>query len=462
MTSNDNNEGRVLMPWERTFERILTPFEEFIHNQTTGGILLLSAAVIALIVANSPLGDAYQHILHAKLGFHIGAWSLSLSLHHWINDGLMTLFFFLVGLEIKRELLVGELSDLRQAAMPAIAALGGMLVPAGLYVLLTPAGPAASGWGIPMATDIAFAVSALVILGRRIPSGLMAFLVALAIVDDLGAVAVIAVFYTNEVNLIMLGVSVGLFALMVVFNLGGIRHPLPYFIVGTLLWLAMLQSGIHATIAGVLMALAIPSTPEYDPPRFSRTIADLMKRFDSSHREDRNILANQTQFSVLAAIETNARHAATPLQRLEHGLHHPVGLIIMPIFALANAGIPLGLDQLAAALHSPITLGVAAGLVLGKLIGVVGFTWLAVRLGVGRLPVGTNFRHIVGVGLLAGIGFTMSIFISELAFVGNEQALVYAKSGILVASLVAGIGGYLWLRLLVPAPAHAAPNPTAH
>jgi Na+:H+ antiporter, NhaA family len=453
MATDRTSDGRVLRPWERTFDRVLTPFEEFIHNQTTGGILLLSAAVIALIVANSPLGDAYRHLLHMKIGFHIGAWTLSLSLHHWINDGLMTLFFFLVGLEIKRELLVGELSDLRQAAMPAIAAVGGMVVPALIYAALTPAGPAASGWGIPMATDIAFAVSALVILGRRIPPGLMAFLVALAIVDDLGAVAVIAIFYTGDVNLTMLAISVGLFGLMVVLNLGGIRHPLPYFIIGTLLWLAMLESGIHATIAGVLMALAIPSRPEYDPPRFSRSIENLMRRFDSSHREDGNILANQTQFSILAAIETNARDAATPLQRLEHGLHHPVGLLIMPVFALANAGIPLGLHEVVQALHSPVTLGVAAGLVAGKLIGVFAFTWLAVRLGVGKLPAGTDFRHIVGVGLLAGIGFTMSIFISELAFAGNEQALVFAKSGILLASLGAGLAGYLWLRLAIPAPA---------
>ncbi len=452
MNNNDGSDGRIHMPLEKTFDRILTPFEAFIHHQTTGGIMLLGAAVVALIIANSPLGGAYQHLLHLKMGFAIGDWSLKLSLHHWINDGLMTLFFFLVGLEIKRELLVGELSDFRQAMMPAIAAIGGMVVPALLYLGLAGSGPQAKGWGIPMATDIAFAVSALVILGRRIPSGLMAFLVALAIVDDLGAVAVIAFFYTSSVNLTMLVAAGGLFALMIMFNLGGIRHPLPYFIVGTLLWLAMLQSGIHATIAGILMALTIPSKPEYDPLLFSRKIRELMKRFDEAHRDDRNILANETQFSILEAVESNARHAATPLQRLEHGLHLPVGLLIMPIFALANAGIPLGIGPLVEAIHSPITLGVGVGLVLGKLIGVLGFTWLAVRLGIGHLPAGTDFRHIVGVGLLAGIGFTMSIFISELAFAGNEHALNFAKYGILFASLAAGIGGYLWLRFAVPTP----------
>lgn len=452
MSQGSHDEGRILMPWERVLDRVLTPFEEFIHHQTTGGILLLSAALLALLVANSPLGPAYQHLLHAQIALQLGDWKLSLSLHHWINDGLMTFFFFLVGLEIKRELLVGELSDLRQAAIPAIAALGGMLVPAAIYALTVHDPLGARGWGIPMATDIAFAVSALVILGRRIPSGLITFLVALAIVDDLGAVIVIAVFYTEHLALLPLAIAAGLLLLLIGFNLGGIRHPLPYFTVGALMWLAMLQSGIHATIAGVLLALTIPSRPKYDPQSFSRGIDELMKRFRSHDRGDGNILGNQRQFSILQAVEQRAQSAATPLQRMEHGLHHPVGLLVMPLFALANAGIPLGLGELHQALGSSILLGVAAGLVLGKLAGVVLFTWVAVRLGIGHLPAGTDFRHIVGVGLLAGIGFTMSIFITELAFAGHAQALTFAKSGILLASLAAGIGGYLWLRFAVPAP----------
>ncbi|AOV18240.1 Na+/H+ antiporter NhaA [Acidihalobacter aeolianus] len=452
MSRHSQEDGRILMPWERALDRVLTPFEEFIHHQTTGGILLLSAALIALLIANSPLGPAYQHLLHTKIALHVGSWRLSLSLHHWINDGLMTFFFFLVGLEIKRELLVGELSDLRQAAMPAIAAVGGMLVPAAIYALSVHEPLAARGWGIPMATDIAFAVSALVILGRRIPSGLITFLVALAIVDDLGAVIVIAVFYTEHLALAPLGAAAALLLLLIGFNLGGIRHSLPYFIVGALMWLAMLQSGIHATIAGVLLALTIPSRPKYNPQSFSRGIADLMQNFQSHDRGDGNILANQHQFSVLQAVEQRAQSAATPLQRMEHGLHHPVGLLVMPLFALANAGIPLGLGEIVRAFDSPILFGVAVGLVAGKLLGVFLFTWLAVRLGIGHLPAGTDFRHIVGVGLLAGIGFTMSIFITELAFAGQPQSLTYAKSGILLASLIAGLGGYLWLRFVVPAP----------
>lgn len=452
MVHDRHDEGRILRPWERTFDRVLTPFEEFIHQQTTGGILLLITAALALILANSLWGEAYRHILQTEIAIHIGLWQLKLSLHHWINDGLMTLFFFLVGLEIKRELLVGELADLRQAAMPVIAAVGGMVVPAIIYVLITRQGTSVQGWGIPMATDIAFAVSALVILGRRIPPGLMTFLVALAIVDDLGAVIVIAVFYTAQVHWLLLGVATLLFGLLVVLNLGGIRNPLPYFIVGTLLWLAMLQSGIHATIAGVLVALAVPSRPEYDPQHFSHTVENLLRRFNASHREDRNILANQTQFSLLEAIEHQAQHATTPLQRIERRLHHPVGLLIMPLFALANAGIPLGLTQIDQALRSPITFGVGIGLVIGKLVGIFGFTWLAVRLGVGRLPAHTDFRHIFGIGLLAGIGFTMSIFITELAFTNDLQAIIYAKTGILLASITAGLLGYLWLRFATQPP----------
>lgn len=452
MTPNSRDGGRILMPWERALNRILTPFEEFIQHQTTGGILLLSAALLALLIANSPLSTAYHHLLHAVIAFQIGNWTLSLSLHQWINDGLMTLFFFLVGLEIKRELLVGELSDLRQAIMPAIAALGGMLTPAIIFILTVPGAMASQGWGIPMATDIAFAVSALVILGRRIPTSLITFLVALAIVDDLGAVLVIALFYTQHLELIPLASAGGLLLLLIVFNLGGIRHPLPYFLVGILMWLSMLESGIHATIAGVLLALTIPSRPKYHPENFANGINNMIERFRRQSRGDGNILANQHQFSILQAIEQQTQNAATPLQRLEHGLHHPVGLLVMPLFALANAGIPLNANELHLAFNSPILLGVTAGLVVGKLIGVVLFTWLASRLGIGHLPKGTDFRHIVGIGLLAGIGFTMSIFITELAFSGHQQAITFAKAGILLASLIAGLSGYLWLRFVAPAP----------
>ena len=250
-------------PWERSFDRILTPFEEFIHRQTTSGLLLMTTAVLALLLANGPLASAYEHAIHTLIGLNMGSWALEMSLHHWINDGLMALFFFVVGLELKREILVGELAELRNAALPIGAAIGGMVVPALIYSALNPEGDAARGWGIPMATDIAFAIGALALLAGRVPKALITFLVALAIVDDLGAVIVIAVFYTDSIALGPLAAAGGLFALLLVFNKGGIRKTMPYFIVAVFLWYTLLQSGVHATLAGILGALSVPATPSF-------------------------------------------------------------------------------------------------------------------------------------------------------------------------------------------------------
>jgi len=433
-------------PLERAFDRIVTPFEEFIHHQATSGLLLMGSALLALMIANSPLAHGYHAMLHAVVGFHIGDWRFDHTIHHWINDGLMAMFFFVVGLEIKREILVGELSDLRQAALPILAAIGGMVVPALIFSLINGGTETARGWGVPMATDIAFAVGALVLLGTRIPRSLVTFLVALAIVDDLGSVAVIAVFYTDRIHFDALGIAGLLIVLLVLFNLSGIRRTLPYFIVGGLLWLAMLQSGIHATIAGVLTALAIPARPKYHPGFFTRQVRGLMDRFDAAHDPRANIITNEKQRALLQTLENCVHRVETPLQRLEHQLHFPVAFGVIPIFALANAGIPVAWSTLGQSLDNPVTLGVVAGLVVGKLLGIAGVSWLAVRIGIGRLPQGTSMQQIVGVALLGGIGFTMSIFIAELAFAGQESNLLMAKSGILLASLIAGICGFLFLR----------------
>lgn len=432
-------------PWEKAFSRLLTPMEEFIRHEATSGLLLMVCAVLALVLANSPTAGFYHHLLHTPLGFQIGDWRLEKSLHHWINDGLMTLFFFVVGLEIKREILVGELASPRQAALPVAAAVGGMAVPALIYWKLNPGGPYGAGWGIPMATDIAFAVGVLVLLGRRIPQGLITFLLALAIVDDLGAVLVIAVFYTDRIAALPLAVAAGLLAVLVVFNRSGIRHPLPYFLTGTLLWLMLLYSGIHATVAGVLLALAIPARPQYDARRFSGYIRDLLERYDRAGGDESTLLGNIERSSLVHTLEASAQRVETPLQRLEHALHLPVALVIMPLFAFANAGIPIDGHALAATLTHPGTLGVFLGLVVGKLVGIAGVTWLGVRVGLGRLPAGTGMRHIIGIALLGGVGFTMSIFIAQLAFSGSESALVMAKTGVLLASVCAGVSGYLWL-----------------
>ncbi|MDX1654240.1 MAG: Na+/H+ antiporter NhaA, partial [Candidatus Competibacteraceae bacterium] len=303
--------------WERAFSRVLTPFEEFIHGETTSGVLLMVCAAIALLIANSPLAEPYAHLLHTHLSLNMGPWVLDQTLHHWINDGLMALFFFLVGLEIKREVLVGELSVPRQAALPIIAAIGGMVVPALIYILFNFGGEGARGWGVPMATDIAFAVGVLVLLGSRVPRSLFTFLVALAIVDDLGAVMVIALFYTESLDLVALGIGVLLVAVLVAMNRGGIRRTWPYAAVGLALWLAMLVSGVHATLAGVLTALTIPARSRYEPGIFSIRVRDLMDLFDARRRTDgsTNPLRNAELRGILQTLENGVRQVETPLQR---------------------------------------------------------------------------------------------------------------------------------------------------
>jgi len=441
-------------PLERVFRQAARPFDEFIHGESTSGLLLISVTAIALFLANSPLAHTYEHVFHTPIAVSVGPWRLEHSLHHWINDGLMALFFFVVGLEIKREILVGELAEPRRAVMPIVAAIGGMVVPALFYAAMNLGGGDMDGWAIPMATDIAFAVGLMVLLGSRVPRALLAFLVALAIVDDLGGVAVIALFYTEEIVWQALAIAALLLALLVAFNLLGIRKPIPYFLVGAGLWLALLESGIHATLAGVLTAWTIPARPRFDPQSFSRHVRELMDRFDERCSGAATLMRNEEQRAIVQTLENGVHHVETPLQRLEHGLHLPVAFGVIPLFALANAGIPLALGDLRELLAEPVALGVMAGLLIGKPLGIAGFSLLAVRLGLGQLPTATRPVHIVGVGLLGGIGFTMSIFITELGFAGQPEQILLAKTGILAASLVAGIAGYLWLRL-VPSPAPA-------
>jgi NhaA family Na+:H+ antiporter len=447
-----DNQGIYHAPWERAFDKLLTPFEEFIHKQTTTGLLLMGMAVVALLLANTPLLDGYLHLVHLPVAISFGDVRLEKSLNHWVNDGLMTLFFFLVGLELKREMLVGELAVPRNAMLPIIAAIGGMVVPALLFYAFNVGGDAARGWGIPMATDIAFAIGALVLLAGRVPQSLITFLVALAIVDDLGAVVVIALFYTEQIVVEALLFAGGLLVVLLAFNRGGIRHPLPYFLVGTLLWFALLKSGVHATLAGVITAFTIPARPKYDPGRFSAHVKELMHRFDSGYRPGESIMTNDQLRSVTHALELGVARVEAPLQRLERALHMPVAYLVIPLFALINAGIPIDFAALGTTLSHPVMLGVAVGLVAGKFIGITAASWLALRLGIGRLPAGTRFAQIAGVGLLGGIGFTMAIFIAELGFEGKPDYLLMAKTGILLASLLAGLGGLLWLYLVSPPP----------
>jgi NhaA family Na+:H+ antiporter len=448
-TSTDSTEkGVFLSPWEKTFDRILTPFEEFIHRQTTSGLLLMGTAVLALILANGPLAEGYAHLMHTPLSVGAGGWQLEMSLHHWVNDGLMAFFFFVIGLELKREILVGELANLRNAVLPIGAAIGGMVVPALIYFSINPEGDAARGWGIPMATDIAFAIGALALLAGRVPKALITFLVALAIVDDLGAVVVIALFYTDTIALTPLAVAAGLLALLLAFNMSGIRKTLPYFIVAVFLWYALLQSGVHATLAGILGALTVPAIPRYKPELFSAHVKELMQRFDASHQPGQTIMTNDKLRAVVQTLENGVHSVEAPLQRLEHVWHMPVAYMVIPIFALANAGIPLAFESMGTMLTHPVMLGVSVGLVVGKFIGITGVSWLLLKMGVAVLPKDTRFTQIAGVSLLAGIGFTMSIFVAELGFAAQPEYLLMAKTGILGASVVAGVAGFIWLYLV--------------
>ncbi|HIE91277.1 MAG TPA: Na+/H+ antiporter NhaA [Methylophilaceae bacterium] len=446
LDGDKNQDGVIYAPWERRFSRVLTPFEEFVHGQTTSGLLLMASAVVALIMANSFFSETYAHILHMLVGLNIGEWKLEMSLHHWVNDALMALFFFLVGMELKREIMVGELSDVKKAALPIVAAIGGMVVPALLFFSLNPWGDASRGWGIPMATDIAFAVGALVLLGNKAPKTLVTFLVALAIVDDLGAVLVIALFYTKELMPMWIGIAALFVGILMFFNTIGIRKVTPYLFVSVLLWYALLQSGVHATIAGVLGAFSVPARPKYDTSLFVTRLKELVERFKTGLDSDKNILMNPQLQAAAQSLEADVNYVQTPLQRLEHHWHVPVAFFVIPVFALFNAGVPLQFDSWATVLMNPIVLGVGVGLVVGKFIGIVGACWIFLKLGLTHLPTGVKFSQLAGAALLAGIGFTMSIFVAELAYASTHpDYLIMAKVGILSASVLAGVLGCAWL-----------------
>jgi Na+:H+ antiporter, NhaA family len=431
---------------DQRVERGVFSLREFLHDEAFGGILLLACALAALAWANSPWDNAYDRLWHATLAIGTNRVHLDLSLQHWVNDGLMALFFVVVGLEIKRELLVGELASPRRAALPAIAALGGVLLPAGLYALVNGGESGADGWGIPMATDIAFALGVLALLGERVPVALKVFLTALAIVDDIAAVIVIALFYTAGVSWSAVGVAVAFLAALVLANRLHVRSLPVYGLLGLGLWAAVHESGVHATVAGVLLALTIPARTRIDPDAFVARSRVILDEFARAGTHGANILTNGAQQEALAELEDAVEGVGAPLQRLEHALHPFVAFVIVPLFALANAGVKIDGD-LGSTLGSRVTIGVVLGLVIGKQVGITLFAWLATRFGLTVLPDGTSWRQLYGVGWLAGIGFTMSLFVADLAFgsAGEENLLTEAKLGILLASLIAGVAGWLVL-----------------
>lgn len=438
--------ARVNARGDSVADRLAAPFRRFLAIEAASTILLVLASVVALAWANSPFHESYAHLIHLPLGLNFAGFSFELSLGHWINDGLMVLFFFVVGMEIKHELVHGELSTRARAMLPVAGALGGMLVPAGIYLAFHAGGPASAGWGIPMATDIAFAVAALAVLGPRVPPGLKVFLLALAIVDDLGAVAVIAIFYTEGVSLSAVGLAVGGLLLAYAMRVAGFRaYPL-YWAVGIGIWAATLASGVHATVAGVMLGFLTPTEPLDGPESWmGRTRAQLESLLAALSQED----AAEARKRAARELGETSRSALAPLEYLTASLHPIVAFVVMPVFAFANAGVRLDVGALSDPTASRVTLAVALGLLLGKPLGITLVSWLAVRLRIATLPEGVTWGLILGAGILAGIGFTMALFITVLAF--EDGALIAAaKVGILGASLLATALGILVVLRALP------------
>lgn len=417
---------------------VARPVREFLQTEAAGGILLLVATLVALAWVNSPAGDSYEQVWRTDMGIRIADFELSESLRHWVNDGLMAIFFFVVGLEIKRELVVGELNDRRSAALPSLAALGGMIVPALIYVTINMGGEGAAGWAIPMATDIAFAVGLLALFGKHCPDSLRVFLLSLAIVDDIGAILVIALFYSGGIEIGWLVAALALLAAVAGMRSRRIWWTPVYVLAGTAIWFATFESGVHATIAGVALGLLTPARPV--DPEGARDAVD-----------EASAMMQDPEPSAIRRVIIQAQEAVSVAERLEHVLHPWTSFVIIPIFALANAGVELNAKLFEAATTSPVTLGIVAGLVGGKLLGISGFSWAATRSGIGSMPPSMGWNHVVGAAATAGIGFTVSLFIAGLAF-DDPQLVDEARIGILFGSGAAAILGSLLLTTRVGKP----------
>ena len=426
--------------------RLVIPTLQFLHRERSSGIVLGVFVLLALFLANSPFRDAYTHFLEHHFGFSVnGQTYINFSLEHWINDGLMSMFFFVVGLELKREFIGGELRHLSKVTLPVVAALCGMLFPAAIYLVFNAATPTSHGWGIPMATDIAFALAVLQLLGDRVPVSAKVFLTTLAIVDDLGSVVIIALFYTTEISFASLAIGFGVLAVMLLGNRLGVKSVWFYGVLGIGgVWVAFLTSGIHATISAVLAAMVIPADARIPEAAFLARIKRLTRQFENAAPNDVRTLEPE-QVEILARVQADSAKAIPPLQRLEHGLHPFVSFVVMPIFALANAGVSFVDLDLGTVLSNGVALGVMCGLLVGKPVGIVFAVWITERLGLGRRSRGMSWRRIWGLGFLAAIGFTMSMFVTMLAFTSPENA-IQSKIGIFAASIVGGIAGYAILR----------------
>ena len=424
-------------PPHTPIEVITSPFVRFASMEAAGGIVLLASTILAIVWSNSPWRHLYQQFFETDVSLGFGKFILTENRHEWINDGLMSIFFFLVGLEIKREILVGELSSLRKAAFPFMAALGGMVVPALIYVAIVHHPDYRSGWAIPLSTDIAFTLGLLTFFGSRIPITLRVFVTALAIVDDIFAVAVIAIFYSNDIHYISLAIGVACVLLSAVMNMLGVRKPAVYAVIGVVVWWAVLKSGVHATVAGILLAFTIPARNFLEKSEFLKQGRWLLDRLEGAEQN------SFEEHSVIHTLETNVQLVESPLHRIEHELQPWISFLVMPLFALANAGVDVTHNITGAAKH-PVSFGILFGLFVGKPAGIFLFSLVAARTGIAMVPEGVSWRQILGAGWLCGIGFTMSLFIAGLAF-EDETLLSVSKIAILAASLVSGVFGCLVL-----------------
>lgn len=423
--------------------RVVRPLERFLHIEASSGLLLLAATAVALFWANSPWFRSYEHLWHTPITLGIGGWSFSRDLHFWISDGAMTIFFLVVGLEIRREMDEGELSEWRRAALPIAGALGGMLVPALLYFAMNASGPGRHGWGVPMATDIAFAVGILALLGKRVPAALRVFLLALAVIDDIGAILVIAIFYSARINTLGLGLAGGGLLLVFLFQRLGIRRALLYAFPGIVVWSGLLIAGVHPTLAGVVLGLATPARSWFGAQGFFQAATEVLEKMRDRPEGDPHELSRSLQ-----RLGTARREAMAPVVRLIVHLHPWVAYGVMPLFALANAGVRVEGVSLTESTSLMVLVGVGVGLLVGKPLGILAVSWIAARSGLCRLPRGMTFRQLTVAGLLGGVGFTMAIFIAVLAF-QDEALLGAAKLGVLAGSVTAGVLGLLAGRILL-------------
>lgn len=436
-------------PVEEKVRAALSPFQEYINSQAIASIFLLLCTVAALVLATLPsTASFYQEFVNASIGFHISQYSFENSLRFWVNDILLALFFFFVGLEIKREFLVGELTNRKRAILVVLGAIGGMIIPAALYYLININSDTQFAWGIPMATDTAFALGILSCFRQKIPKGVFTFLAALAIIDDIGAILVIAIFYTDHLSMPILSIAFLICCLVCFMNYAGFRKPLPYLITGIMIWASLEAAGIHGTVAGILVAFLIPARPQKGPRHFINKTRELLNYFEKRKEKNPLILEDQKQHSVIEKVQEIAQDATTPLQRWESKLELPIALLVLPLFALVNAGIPVDFGLIDDVFLQPVSLGILVGLVVGKPLGVIFFTRIGLWLQIGSLPDNTNFQHVLSIAVLTGIGFTMSFFISSLSFGNQEHILLLAKAAILISSFLAGFLGIVLLIII--------------